>query len=87
MSTGLKDEGRVSAWTPATVLHLPCGASARPAPSHPRLPPQAYRVEVGALVLGAVTGIAEGLLTAWVLAQIRLLARVAPQVYLEVLQP
>lgn len=48
--------------------------------------PGAYRVEVGALVLGAVTGVAEGLLTAWVLAQVRLLARVAPQVDLEVLQ-
>lgn len=30
--------------------------------------------------------VAEGLLAAWVLAQVRLLARVAPQVDLEVLQ-
>ena len=58
------------------VLHPPPSASA----------PRAYRVEVGALVLGAVTGVAEGLLTAWVLAQVWLLARVAPQVDLEVLQ-
>lgn len=64
------------------------GACARP-PLAARLGlhPQAYRVQVGALVLGAVTGVAEGLLTAWVLAQVRLLACVAPQVYLEVLQP
>lgn len=39
------------------------------------------------LVLGAVAGVAEGLLTARVLAEVRLLARVAPQVDLEVLQP
>ena len=58
------------------VLHPPPSAST----------PGAYRVEVGALVLGAVTGVAEGLLAAWVLAQVRLLARVAPQVDLEVLQ-
>ena len=51
------------------------------------LHPRAYRVKVGALVLGAVAGVAEGLLTAWVLAQVWLLARVAPQVDLEVLQP
>lgn len=38
-------------------------------------------------MLGAVTGVAEGLLTARVLAQVWLLARVAPQVDLEVLQP
>lgn len=50
------------------------------------LPALAYRVKVGALVLGPIAGVAEGLLTAWVLAQVRLLARVAPQVDLEVLQ-
>lgn len=49
-------------------------------------PALAYRVEVGALVLGPIAGVAEGLLTAWVLAQVWLLARVAPQVDLEVLQ-
>ena len=49
--------------------------------------PRAYRVEVGALVLGTVAGVAEGLLTAWVLAQVRLITRVAPQVDLEILQP
>lgn len=38
-------------------------------------------------MFGAVAGVAEGLLTARVLAQVRLLARVAPQVDLEVLQP
>lgn len=39
------------------------------------------------LVLGTVAGVAESLLAAWVLAQVWLLARVAPQVNLEVLQP
>lgn len=39
------------------------------------------------LVLGTVAGVAESLLAAWVLAQVRLLARVAPQVNLEVLEP
>lgn len=47
----------------------------------------AYRVKVGALMLGAVAGVAERLLTARVLAQVWLLARVAPQVDLEVFQP
>lgn len=56
-------------------------------PPRPWPPPLAYRVEVGALVLGAVAGVAKGLLAARVLAQVRLLARVAPQVDLEVLQP
>lgn len=56
-------------------------------PTSPSPFPQAYRVEVGALVLGAVAGVAEGLLTARVLAQVWLLARVTPQVDLEVLQP
>lgn len=46
----------------------------------------AYRVQVGALVLGAVTGVAEGLMAPWVLAQVWLLTRVAPQVDLEVFQ-
>ena len=39
------------------------------------------------LVLGTVTGIAEGLLAARMLAQVWLLTRVAPQVNLEVLEP
>lgn len=39
------------------------------------------------LVLGTVTGVTERLLTAWVLAQIGLLACVAPQVNLEILKP
>lgn len=38
------------------------------------------RVQVSALMLGAVAGVAEGLLAAGVLAQVRLLPRVAPQV-------
>lgn len=59
--------------------------TARPFPLG--LCPRAYRVKVGALVLGAVAGVAEGLLAAGVLAQVRLLARVAPQMDLEVLQP
>lgn len=37
-------------------------------------------------MLGTVTGVAEGLLAAWVLAQVRLLSCVAPQVDLQVLQ-
>lgn len=41
---------------------------------------------MGALVLGPVTGVAEGLQAAGMLADVRLLARVAPQVDLEVLQ-
>lgn len=44
------------------------------------------RVQVSALMLGAVAGVAEGLLAAWVLAQVRLLSCVAPQVDLQVLQ-
>lgn len=44
------------------------------------------RVQVGALVLGAVAGVAESLLAAWMLAQVGLLPRVAPQVDLQVLQ-
>lgn len=44
------------------------------------------RVQVGALVLGAVAGVAESLLAAGVLAQVGLLPRVAPQVDLQVLQ-
>lgn len=87
MSTGLKDAGRVSAWSRL----LPCvrQVGAECASSNPTLGlcPRAYRVKVGALVLGAVAGVAEGLLAARVLAQVWLLARVAPQVDLEVLQP
>lgn len=45
-----------------------------------------HRVQVSPLVLGAVAGVAEGLLAAGVLAQVRLLSRVAPQVDLQVLQ-
>lgn len=44
------------------------------------------RVQVSALVLGAVAGVAESFLAAGVLAQVRLLPRVAPQVDLQVLQ-
>lgn len=70
------------------TMHWTRGCSAqRPHPFPPRPLPPAYRVKVGALVLGTVAGVAEGLLTAWVLAQVRFLARVAPQVDLEVLQP
>ena len=39
------------------------------------------------LMLGAVRGVAEGLGAAWELAHVGLLARVAPQVGLQVLQP
>lgn len=38
------------------------------------------RVQVSALMLGAVAGVAEGFLAARVLAQVRLLSCVAPQV-------
>lgn len=44
------------------------------------------RVQVGALVFGPVTGVAEGLQAAGMLADVRFLARVAPQVDLKVLQ-
>lgn len=44
------------------------------------------RVQVSALMLGAVAGVAEGFLAARVLAQVRLLSCVAPQVDLQVLQ-
>lgn len=44
------------------------------------------RVQVSALMLGAVAGVAEGFLAAGVLAQVRLLSCVAPQVDLQVLQ-
>lgn len=37
------------------------------------------RVQVSALMLGAVAGVAEGFLAARVLAKVRLLPRVAPQ--------
>lgn len=82
----MKAELQHGAWLPSCLRHVE-GCARPPAPSPLGLHPQAYRVEVGALVLGAITGVAEGLLTAWVLAQVWLLARVAPQVYLEVLQP
>lgn len=39
-----------------------------------------------ALVLGSVAGVAEGLVAAWVLTQVGLLPRVAPQVDLQVLK-
>ena len=42
---------------------------------------------MGALVLGAVAGVAEGLEAAGVLTHVRLLPRVAAQVNLQVLQP
>ena len=48
---------------------------------------QTHRVQVGALVLGAVAGVAEGLEAAGVLAHVGLLPRVAAQVDLQVLQP
>lgn len=44
------------------------------------------RVQVGALMLGAIAGVAESFLAAGVLAQVRLLSCVAPQVDLQVLQ-
>lgn len=44
------------------------------------------RVQVRALVFGPVTGVAEGLEAAGVLADVRLLSRVAPQVDFQVLQ-
>lgn len=44
------------------------------------------RVQMGALVFGPVTGIAEGLQAAGMLADVGFLARVAPQVDLQVLQ-
>lgn len=44
------------------------------------------RVQVSALMLGAVAGVAESFLAARVLAEVRLLPRVAPQVDLQVLQ-
>ena len=46
-----------------------------------------YSVQMCPLVLGAVTGVTEGLLTARMLAQIRLLACVAPQMNLEIFEP
>lgn len=81
MSTGLKDKGRVSAWTPL----LPCFIQVGSGTSSSPFPAFTYRVKVCTLMLGPITGVAEGLLTAWVLAQVRLLARVASQVDLEVL--
>lgn len=46
-------------------------------PCHP------YSVKMCPLVLGTVTGVAESLLAAWVLAQVRLLTRVLPHVHLQ----
>lgn len=71
----------------ATLHQTSEGVRTPPTPLPLGLCPWAYRVEVGALVLGTVAGVAEGLLAAWVLAQVWLLACVAPQVDLEVLQP
>lgn len=82
-----QDKGRF----PRGPWLLTCTTQGRERAFRPPLPlglcPWAYRVQMGALVLGAVAGVAEGLLAAWVLAQVRLLTRVAPQVDLEVLQP
>lgn len=47
----------------------------------------AYGVQVCALVLGAVAGVAESLLAARMLTQVWLLPSVTPQVNLEVLKP
>lgn len=44
----------------------------------------AHRLQMRALVLGSVAGVAEGLVAARVLAQVGLLPRVAPQVDLQV---
>ena len=46
-----------------------------------------YGIDVGALVLGAVGAVGEGLAARRVLAQVRFLARMRTQVNLEVLQP
>lgn len=46
----------------------------------------ADRVQVRALVFGPITGVAEGLEAAGVLADVRFLSRVAPQVNLQILQ-
>lgn len=46
-----------------------------------------HRVDVRALVFGAVAGVAEGFLAAGLLTHVGLLARVAPKVDLQVLQP
>lgn len=45
-----------------------------------------YSVQVCPLVLGSVTGVAESFLAARVLAQVRLLSSVTPQVNLQILQ-
>lgn len=44
------------------------------------------RVQVSALMLGPIAGVAESFLAARVLAQVRLLSCVAPQVDLQILQ-
>lgn len=46
-----------------------------------------YSVQMRPLMLGAVAGVTERLLAAGMLAQIRLLACVAPQVDLEIFEP
>lgn len=46
--------------------------------------PAAHGLQVRALVLGSVAGVAEGLVAAWVLTQVGLLPSVAPQVDLQV---
>lgn len=46
-----------------------------------------YSVQMCPLVLGAVAGVTESLLTAWMLAQIRLLTRVTPQVNFKIFEP
>lgn len=46
-----------------------------------------YSVQMRPLVLGTVAGVTERLLTARMLAQVRLLARVTPQVNLEIFEP
>lgn len=48
---------------------------------------RSYSVQMRPLVLGAVAGVTERFLTARMLAQVRLLAGVAPQVNLEILKP
>lgn len=46
----------------------------------------AHRVDVRALVFGAIAGVAEGFLTAGLLTHVGFLARVAPQMDFQVLQ-
>lgn len=46
-----------------------------------------YSVQVCPLVLGTVTGVAEGFLAAWMLTQVRLLPSMTSEVNLKVLKP